>query len=103
MDLGAERLIAAEKGTEKIVVEIKSFLKASITYQFHDALGKYMNYLVGLRLAKEKERRLFLALSHIAYIRLSESPLLMASVETYKVNLLVFDSHKPTVVSWIKF
>jgi hypothetical protein len=103
MDLGAERLIAAEKGTEKIVVEIKSFLKASMTYQFHDALGKYMNYLVGLQLAKETARRLFLALPHTAYIRLSESPLLMASVEAYKVNLLVFDAHKPTVVSWIMF
>jgi len=35
MDLGAERLIAAEKGKEKIVVEIKSFLKTSVVYQFH--------------------------------------------------------------------
>lgn len=103
MDLGAERLIAAEKGTEKIVVEIKSFLKASMTYQFHDALGKYMNYLVGLQLAKETERQLFLALPNTAYIRLSESPLLMASVEAYKINLLVFDSHKPSVTSWIKY
>ena len=41
MDLGAERLIAAEKGTEKIVVEIKSFLKASMTYQFHDVWIKF--------------------------------------------------------------
>jgi hypothetical protein len=103
MDLGAERLIAAEKGPEKIVVEIKSFLKTSIVYQFHDALGQYMNYLVGLQLAKETERRLFLALSHRVYIRLTESPLLMASVQAYKVNILVFDANKPEVVSWIKF
>lgn len=29
MDLGAERLISAEKGTRKIVVEIKSFVSRS--------------------------------------------------------------------------
>jgi hypothetical protein len=103
MDLGAERLIAAEKDMEKIVVEIKSFLKTSVVYQFHDALGQYMNYLIGLKLAKETERRLFLALSHTVYNRLSESPLLMASIEAYKVNILVFDANKPEVVSWIKF
>ena len=29
VDLGAERLIAADRGTEKIAVEIKSFTRAS--------------------------------------------------------------------------
>ncbi|GAC1465455.1 MAG: hypothetical protein NVS2B14_16060 [Chamaesiphon sp.] len=29
VDLGAERLIAAERGTEKIAIEVKSFTRAS--------------------------------------------------------------------------
>ena len=34
-DLGAEKLLAAEKGTDKIVVEVKSFLKLSLANEFH--------------------------------------------------------------------
>ena len=102
MDLGAERLIAAEKGKEKIVVEVKSFLQTSIVYQFHDALGKYMNYLVGLQLTGETERKLFMALPNQAWLRISEMPLLMASLETYQVKLIVFDAYKSEILSWIK-
>ena len=39
VDLGAEKIIAAEKDTEKIAIEIKSFVQASMTYEFHTALG----------------------------------------------------------------
>jgi len=39
IDLGAEKLIGAEKGGEKIAVEIKSFLAPSFIYQFHNAIG----------------------------------------------------------------
>lgn len=35
-DLGAERVIAAEKGNEKIAVEIKSFLGQSPVSEFHN-------------------------------------------------------------------
>lgn len=101
MDLGAERLLAAEKGKEKIVVEVKSFLQTSIVYQFHDALGKYMNYLVGLQLTGETERKLFMALPNQAWLRISEMPLLMASLETYHVRLIVFDAYKSEIISWI--
>ena len=39
VDLGAEKFIAAEKGLEKIAVEIKSFINSSMTYDFHTAFG----------------------------------------------------------------
>jgi hypothetical protein len=39
IDLGAETLIAAEKGSRKIAVEIKSFVGASATSEFHTTLG----------------------------------------------------------------
>jgi hypothetical protein len=39
IDLGAERLIAAERGNEKIAVEIKSFIGSSNISEFHTALG----------------------------------------------------------------
>lgn len=39
IDLGAEKLLAAEKEGRKIAVEIKSFSKASAINEFHSALG----------------------------------------------------------------
>jgi hypothetical protein len=39
IDLGLEKVIVAEKDTEKIVVEVKSFLKTSLIHEFHSVLG----------------------------------------------------------------
>jgi hypothetical protein len=43
IDLGAERLIAAERGTEKIAVEIKSFARSSEISEFHTTLGQFLS------------------------------------------------------------
>jgi len=43
IDLGAERLLAAERGTEKIAVEVKSFLSESALFDYHAALGQFLN------------------------------------------------------------
>lgn len=42
MDLGAERVISAEKGSRKIVVEIKSFVGRSSIRDLEQALGQYI-------------------------------------------------------------
>jgi XisH protein len=44
IDLGAERILAAEKGTEKIAVEIKSFINSSVISDFYRALGQFLLY-----------------------------------------------------------
>lgn len=41
IDLGAEQLLAAERGTEKIAVEIKTFLSDSPLTDYHAALGQF--------------------------------------------------------------
>ncbi|MEZ4733261.1 MAG: element excision factor XisH family protein [Caldilineaceae bacterium] len=41
IDLGGERVIAADRQGEKIAVEIKSFLRSSAITDFHEALGQY--------------------------------------------------------------
>ena len=61
IDLGAERLLAAHRGTEKIAVEVKSFLASTSTIsQFHMALGQFINYRAALR-QEEPNRALYLA------------------------------------------
>jgi hypothetical protein len=52
IDLGAEKVLAAEKAGQKIAVEIKSFLGASEVNEFHSALGQFLNYRSALRLTQ---------------------------------------------------
>lgn len=44
IDLGAEKVLGAEKSGQKIAVEIKSFLIDSAVFDFHLALGQFLNY-----------------------------------------------------------
>ena len=44
IDLGAQRLVAAERGTERIAVEVKSFIKLSPLQDLKEALGQYLIY-----------------------------------------------------------
>lgn len=60
IDLSAERVICAEKGIEKIAVEIKSFIGHSGLNDLEKALGQFFIYLNALE-EKELERNLYLA------------------------------------------
>jgi len=60
VDLGAEKVFAAEKNGRKIVVEIKSFLGHSEVKDLHDALGQYVMYR-DIMLANVMARTLYLA------------------------------------------
>lgn len=42
IDIGAEKIIAAEKSGRKIAIEVKSFLGASFAADFHLAVGQYI-------------------------------------------------------------
>ena len=60
VDLGAEKVIAAERGTEKIAVEVKGFTGSSEVTELHRATGQYVLYSHVLGQV-EPERRLILA------------------------------------------
>ena len=60
IDLGAERVIAAEKGTRKIAVEIKTFGGPSPMADMERALGQYVLYRIFLK-RTDPERELYLA------------------------------------------
>lgn len=44
LDIGAEKLLGAEREGCKIAVEIKSFVGLSSLTEFHLALGQFLNY-----------------------------------------------------------
>ena len=66
IDLGAERLLAAQRDSEKIAVEVKSFTHPSAISEFYTAVGQYFNYRHTLR-AQEADRKLHLAVPSQIY------------------------------------
>jgi XisH protein len=100
IDLGAE-LIGAEKATEKIAVEIKSFLGLSDLDQFEDALGQFLIYLFALN-KREPERMLFLAIPNLFYESFFDDPFFVELAQHYALKIAVFDQIQPLILKWIK-
>ena len=100
IDLAAEALIAAEKDTQLIAVEIKSFLAPSNVSQFHSALGQFINYRIGLRL-KQPERVLYLAVPVGTYDDFFKEEFIQISLKENQVKLMVFDPDLEEVLQWI--
>lgn len=101
VDLAAERIIAAEKGDEKIAVEIKSFLGTSWLSDFHTALGQYLDYRVALR-QRDPERQLFLAVPIDVYQAFFIRPFVQTVCQEYTITLLTFDPQTEEICAWIK-
>ncbi|MGH9846113.1 MAG: element excision factor XisH family protein [Blastocatellia bacterium] len=101
LDLGAERLLAAEKGTRKIAVEVKSFLSASALTDLYGALGQFILYRKALG-KTEPERRLFLAIHQPAYLNLFTHPDSADLRAEEGINLLVFDPDTQEILQWIE-
>ncbi len=99
VDLGAERLIAAQRQNERIAVEVKSFTAPSATFEFHGALGQFLNYRVVLKI-KEPDRVLYLAIPLEAYETFFSRQLPQLSIQEYQVKLLVFDPEQEVIVEW---
>ena len=98
-DLAAERLIAAERGKEKIAVEIKSFVRRSAVQDVKDALGSYEMYKVFLE-ELEPDRKLYLAISERAYhdtFRLDAVQLLL---RRFSIPLIVVNIEQEEIVLW---
>lgn len=73
VDLGAERLIAAERGVTRIAVEVKTFQGLSDIGDLEQAVGQHGIYRVLLE-AQEPERELFLAVPEDVWGTRSWSP-----------------------------
>jgi hypothetical protein len=99
IDLGAERLIAATKGAERIAVEIKSFIGANDLEDLYHALGQYVLYRKALRKA-DPQRVLFLALDLVAFRQTFDDPEGESLRAEEEIKLLVFDKQTEEVVLW---
>ena len=99
-DMGAERLINAEKGTQKIVVEVKSFVGRSDVKDLEQALGQYILYRQVLN-EMGIDRSLYLAISQPIFNSVFTIELGQVLLKNQIIKLIVFDDKSEAIVQWI--
>ena len=99
VDLGAERLLAAERGSEKIAIEIKSFRGQSDIRELEIALGQYVFYR-SLLARVEPDRKLFLAVPNIIFTTTFNEAIARPVLEDLAVAVLAFDPKQEVLVRW---
>ena len=100
VDLGAKKLLAAEKANKKIAIEVKSFIGPSEIKDLRDALGQYVLYHDVLE-RTEPERRLYLAITKAVFFDLFDEPIGQILIENQRVKLIVFDPKTEEIIKWI--
>jgi hypothetical protein len=99
-DLGAERLISAEKESQKIVVEVKSFVGHSDVKDLEQALGQYVLYRQVLN-EMGIDRILYLAVSRPTFNSVFPIELGQVLLKNQIIRLIVFDDEREAIVQWI--
>ncbi len=99
MDLGAEKVISAQRGLEKIVVEIKTFSQTSFIHAFHEATGQYDNYLLALE-EIAPERQLFLAVPKDIWNTFFQERFIQKVIERKHLKVIVYDPENEIIILW---
>ena len=100
-DLSAERPIAAMRGNEKIVVEIKSFLNRSSVSDFENALGQYLIYR-RLLSKLEPETKVYLAISEATYTDFFTFKATQFIIAAEQVSLFTVKLENEEIERWVK-
>ncbi len=99
IDLGAEKLIGAEKEGNKIAVEVKSFIGHSKLHDLYKALGQFVFYLPALK-RQEPNRILYLAIPQTAYDFFFSDHIAEEIVSTNQLKFVVYDKTDHKIILW---
>jgi hypothetical protein len=101
VDLGAEKLLAAQKEGRHIAVEVKSFIGPSPINDLRDALGQYIWY-ADILARLEPNRILYLAIRKATFTNLfEEEPIGNILLENQRLRLIVFEPKKEVIIKWV--
>ncbi len=101
VDVAAERtLVGAERGVERIAVEVKSFLAPSILREFQLALGQFLLYRSAMK-RTDRDRKLIVAVSDTVYANLTARPVVGLVLHDQDVPFVVVHLETEEVVRWI--
>lgn len=92
--------MAAEQGSRKIAVEIKSFVSPSEMADLKDAIGGFSIYRAVIH-RLEPERTLYLAVRDSVFTALFEEPIGKLLIEAENLKLLVFNPETERIIQWI--
>ncbi len=100
-DLAADRVLAAERQSEKIVVEVKSFLSPSPIHELQATAGQYQMYLMCLE-TFAPERELFLAISEPVWDAFFSLEITQDFIRRFPMKLFVVNLETEEIVLWKK-
>jgi hypothetical protein len=99
-DLAADRILAAERGVEKIAVEIKSFIGRSRVHDLEVTLGQYNLYQSLLEIVAP-DRKLYLAVGESIYAEFFEQKAVQMILRRFQVSLIVVKLESEEIIAWI--
>ena len=100
IDLGVKKLLAAEKGEQKIAVEVKSFLGPSAMNDLENALGQFILYAKILA-EQEPERILYLAINLPVFKDIFSEEVGQLVLDTTELRLIIFNATTKEILKWI--
>lgn len=102
IDVAGEIILGAERGTEKIAVEVKSFLKKSFMTNFHEAIGQYLDYESALE-DFDPQRIVYLAIPLHAFNNpIFQGRFIQKRLKQEKAKLIIFEPIKNEIIEWIE-
>ena len=99
-DLGAECPIAAERDSQKLVVEVKSFLGASKIQDLKEALGQYDIYRYLLE-ETAPDRKLYVAVSTVAHNTFFKQDVIQLVLNRHQLPLIIVNIEEEEITQWI--
>ncbi len=99
IDLGAERIIAADKNRDKIAVEVKSFIADSQVTELQRSVGQYGIYRELLKI-QEPDRELYLAVPIDAFENIFSRQVGKVAINYFQLKLIVFSFDREEL-QWI--
>jgi XisH protein len=100
IDLGAETILAAERNSQKVAIEVKTFAGLSKVYDFHLAVGQFVDYRVALKI-KDPQRILYVGITEDVYEEVFALPFAQLVCEEIGINILVVNPVNQSITKWI--
>ena len=98
-DLGAEKIVTAEKNLKQIAVEIKSFTTPSALHEFIKSTGQYRAYKLAMNF-KKSERILYIAVPSFAWKILVNKEIVQALIEDTRMKIVLYDPIEKNIDEW---
>ncbi|MDJ1173888.1 element excision factor XisH family protein [Roseofilum capinflatum] len=100
VDLGAEKILTAEREGQKIAVEIKSFIQNSTISEFYTAVGQFITYRTLLH-KQYPEYNLYLAISLDTYTSFFAIEVVQEIIDAQQLKLIIYEAQKESINRWI--